>query len=489
MLPSGTAADDGQSTCTTCHAKRHPGYSPAASTTAAKVGCHDNECATVRASEAGELPTICRLNNPDGQPSCPRDEVPGKAGRGLGHCVEDPGVVPGNSNLHSCADHLDPPCAQVITQAGYPCNYDMGNFDPTLWGTLLQEECPETCGQCTSGGTRYCTDNALWTSNAGHSCHDYAIRQELKDRCFDDEQAFAACPVACGACGDCCGSFADDEDICFFRSQYEDGSEVSGVKFRDLIALPGSSVQAGTGDGENSYTTTSTFGLITDERDNFLPDEEIDGVWGIGNIQAEANCNPSCGSMQPFEAFISTDFSDLDDMFAICLSPGSGIDSWDIGEIVGSRIAQGATMHYHEIVDSFAYQIVSPRNIFAGSTEITLPATIRHARTIFDLNGPGFEFPSDVYDRVIQAFITEMGAGSTFGNGELRVDDLFNESLRCASPVPVNPPSALLLCFLALCCILHYPGCACASAYCLTRLVHHCIQSSAGWLPVDFRVE
>jgi hypothetical protein len=440
VIPAGTAADGGPSACTTCHAKLHPGYNPALSSVSSAVGCHSVECATVPGRSAGQLPTICRLENADGSANCPRVQT-----GGAGRCVEDPGVIPG-ARPHACEDHLSPPCDTVLNTYHYPCNFDMGAFDASLAGHLLHEYCPASCGLCGDGGTRYCADNAAWRDSAGNTCADYASAT-LQADCFGNELAYAACPVTCHSCGDCCGSFDTNDTLCFFRSSYEDHSAVNGVKYTDLIRIPGSSLGA-------TYSAVATFGLITDEESNFNPNEDIDGVWGIGNIVGGANCNPSCGSMQPLDALVhASGQRNLQDIVAICLdnhlcalglgSCVQGQDTIDIGEISPAKF--NGTMHYHTIRPSgqmcgaatcpqHQYIIANPRSFHFGITLARMPASMRVSRTIFDINGPGLEVPAALYASLIGALRTEINS-PTFGYGvALSTDDLLTR--RCASGVP-----------------------------------------------------
>ena len=374
------------------------------------------------------LPSICTMEDHDGNQVCPRQPT----GPGQGQCVEEPGLATGTAGLVACQDHLDPPCDQVVgapappgpaTPDGhYRCEMDMGMFGASLAGHTLSEYCPETCGICDRDATRYCADNAAWHDESGHACSAYRAGQPLHNTCFSGA-AYVACPVSCEACGDCCGSFDVHDDGCFFRSIYGDGSKVFGVKYQDTITLPG-----GLGGDARSHdlrVEQSIFGLITDEENDFEPDEEIDGVWGLGIIPPEENCNPSCGSMQPFHAFVEAD--ELSDLFAICLD-ADGISSWDVG-VADDKKYQG-TLDWHDVVSDREYDIGPPSSIEVGARNHVAGAALRDIHTIVDLHMAGIGMPTTLMSEFRTRFLAKVPA--TFSIATLSSSDLANQG--CVAP-------------------------------------------------------
>lgn len=374
------------------------------------------------------LPSICTMEDHAGNQVCPRHPT----GPGQGQCVEEPNLHTGTSGLVACQDHLNPPCTQVVNAPAppgpqtpdghYRCEMDMGQFGKSLAGHTLSEYCPETCGICDRDATRYCADNAVWHDETGHRCSSYGAGQPLHSQCFADA-AYVACPVSCEACGDCCGSFDVHDDGCFFLSTYGDGSKVFGVKYQDTITLPG-----GIGGDVRSVDLSveqSIFGLITDEENDFEPDEEIDGVWGLGIIAPEANCNPSCGSMQPFHAFVEAD--ELTDLFAICLDP-DGISSWDVG-VVDDKKYDGS-LDWHAVVSDQAYDIGPPTSIEVGARNHVPGSTFQNIHTIVDLHMAGIGLPSSLMDQFRTAFLAKVPP--TFSTAELSSEDLANQG--CVGP-------------------------------------------------------
>ena len=343
------------------------------------------------------LPSICALKDTTGQDVCPRSN----AAQGVGTCIQNDKIQTGPNALVACQDHLNPPCTEVINQYHYKCNQDMGVFGAATAGHVLSDFCPESCNVCAEeqedGATRYCADNPHWTSaTLGHTCNDYATNPTLQATCFNDD-TYVACPVACGACGDCCASFGTDTELCYFQSKYGEGSEVTGVKYSDMITLSGSSPTA----PGQPWSVRSTFGMITYEKGNFEPDPLVDGVWGLGRVSDQNNCNPSCGSMQPLDAFIATPgahgFSDL---FAICLNFG-GISTLDIGVLEPTKHA--GPMYYFDVISDTEYQINSPSALSVCTTTATCTATTVTAQqmasytTVVDLASEGLELPAPLF--------------------------------------------------------------------------------------------
>lgn len=404
------------------------GYNPTTSSTASLIGCHDDECASTQAPGEGMLPSICTMQDHDGNQVCPR--VP--TGTGQGQCVEDPSLRTGTTGLVACQDHLNPPCSQVVNAPAppgpqtpdghYRCEMDMGQFGAMLAGHSLAEYCPETCGICDRDATRYCADNPAWHDEGGQGCSAYAAGQRLHNQCFAGA-AYVACPVSCEACGDCCGSFDVRDDGCFFRSIYGDGSKVFGVKYQDTITLPGGI--GGDARSTNLSVEQSIFGLITDEENDFEPDEEIDGVWGLGIIPPEENCNPSCGSMQPFHQFVQAD--GLADLFAICLD-SDGISSWDIG-VVDDKKYQGA-LDWHDVVSEQEYDIGPPTSIQVGARNQVPGSALRNIHTIVDLHMAGIGMPTALMNQFRTAFLAKVP--STFSIATLSSSDLANQG--CVGP-------------------------------------------------------
>lgn len=372
------------------------------------------------------------MEDRDGNPVCPRERTPGATG--LGQCVLEPSLHTGTAGLVACQDHLDPPCAQVVNAAAavsastpdghYRCEMDMGMFGASLAGHTLSEYCPETCSICDRDSTRYCADNVGWHDDAGHACSMYAVGQALHATCFSGE-AYVACPVSCAACGDCCGSFDANDDGCFFRSLYGDGSKVFGVKYQDAITLPGG--QGGDARSVDLQVSSSIFGLITDEENNFEPDEEIDGVWGLGIIPDDENCNPSCGSMQPFQAFVEADH--LTDLFAICLDP-EGISSWDVGTVDAKKY-EGA-MDWHAVVSDKEYDIGPPTSIEVGARNHVPGSALRDLHTIVDLHNAGVGLPAVLMTEFRNAFLAKVP--DSFSVAALSSSDLANGG--CVGPEP-----------------------------------------------------
>ena len=406
------------------------GYNPQRSSTSAIIGCHDDECASVPMREEGALPAICTMEEKDGSPLCPR--VP--SGPGQGQCVTAPDLHAGTTGLVACQDHLDPPCSRVVnapappgpaTPTGhYLCDMDMGQFGAALRGHQLSEYCPETCGVCDRDATRYCADNADWTDEHGHRCHDYA-KGSLHNTCFQGE-AYVACPVSCGACGDCCASFASDDDGCFFRSFYGE-SKVFGVKYQDSISLHARTDQS----GDSLSAPESIFGLITDEENNFMPNEEIDGVWGLGMVPDELNCNPSCGSMQPFSQFLESS-PGLDDLFGICLD-NDGISSWDIG-VVDRKKYSGEINYVSVVPDSNGvmteYDIGPPTSIEVGNGNPVSLSSMHGLHTIVDIHTPNVGVPTAVMNDLRTAFLRVLP--ESFSVAQLSSADLVNSG--CVAP-------------------------------------------------------
>jgi len=374
------------------------------------------------------LPSICTMQDHDGNQVCPRQPT----GPGQGQCVEERNLHTGTSGLVACQDHLNPPCAQVVNAPAppgpqtpdghYRCEMDMGQFGASLTGHTLSEYCPETCGICDRDATRYCADNTAWHDEIGHTCSSYRAGQPLHSQCFAGA-AYVACPVACEACGDCCGSCDVHDDGCFFRSIYGDGSKVFGVKYQDTITLPG-----GIGGDVRSRDLTveqSIFGLITDEENDFEPDEEIDGVWGLGIIPAEENCNPSCGSMQPFHQFVEAD--DVSDLFAICLD-ADGISSWDIG--VADDKKYDGTLDWHTVVSEQEYDIGPPTSIEVGARNHVPGAVFSDIHTIVDLHMGGIGMPAPLMAQFRTAFLAKVP--STFSVAALSSNELATQG--CVGP-------------------------------------------------------
>jgi hypothetical protein len=104
---------------------------------------------------------------------------------------------------------------------------------------------------CEQGPVRFCDDNADWK---GGNCDDYRVDapNTKHSQCFSGE-AYVACPIACGTCGDCCaapppmmgeagdgdgdGDNAAAEPECYFYMRYADGSIVSGSKIKETVQL------------------------------------------------------------------------------------------------------------------------------------------------------------------------------------------------------------------------------------------------------------
>eukprot|EP01052_Picozoa_sp_SAG31_P016687 SAG31_NODE_1114_length_9852_cov_2.761509_7_plen_823_part_00 len=428
VIPIGTAADrTGAPRCLTCHHKDNPAYNPEASSTARSVSCHSAECASYTADSAVMLPSICVIKSKDGEDVCPR-----QARSGTGQCVLNSDVRTGPTALIACQDHLNPSCHQVIHEYNYACNQDMSVFGMEMAGHQLSEFCPESCGICEQreqeGYMRYCADNPSFINSLGYSCSDVASSPILQASCFNDN-TYVACPVACGACGDCCASYGTETGLCFFESKYGDGSEVTGVKYSDIISLSGSSpIHPG-----EPWSVRSTFGMITYERGNFEPDPLIDGVWGLGKVANDANCNPSCGSMQPLDAFVDTPGAHgLSDLFAICLN-FNGKSTLDIGEIQQSKYT--GEMYYFSITDDYEYEINTPTSLslcrtFYDCTTAALPTEqFRRYTTVIDVGSEGLELPQPLFDAWAAAFNNAL---STFSG--LSVATLIDQ--RCVGPMP-----------------------------------------------------
>eukprot|EP01046_Picozoa_sp_COSAG06_P013206 COSAG06_NODE_795_length_12228_cov_51.650507_6_plen_198_part_00 len=102
---------------------------------------------------------------------------------------------------------------------------------------------------CEQGPVRFCDDNADWKGPGGGNCDDYRVDapNTKHSQCFSGE-AYVACPIACGTCGDCCaapppmmGEAGDGDNAaepeCYFYMRYADGSIVSGSKIKETIQL------------------------------------------------------------------------------------------------------------------------------------------------------------------------------------------------------------------------------------------------------------
>jgi hypothetical protein len=306
----------------------------------------------------------------------------------------------------------------------------MAKFGAATAGHILSDYCPESCKVCdqekVDGEARYCADNTAWTDSMGHTCVQYKTTPSLKKQCFTNS-AYVACPVACDACGDCCASYGDTDDLCFFLSKYGDGSEVTGVKYNDLVTLSGDSpVTPGA-----AWSVKTDFGLITYEKGNFEPDPLIDGVWGLGKVSDENNCNPSCGSMQPLDAFVATTGAHgLTDLFAICLD-FNGISTLDIGVISPSKHAQ--TINFFDIISDTEYQIANPTKMaicLDPTTCTPFGTSFAGYQTIVDLGSEGIELPQDLFEEFQTAYQSVI---QTFAGG-LLVADMITKN--CAGPLP-----------------------------------------------------
>ena len=304
------------------------------------VGCHSPQCDTRFQSEAGlevgghlalcEVRTPANEAYPNGFVICPRENT-AEFEAGKGRCRIGPSVQAQMSAGPpvACADHLSCGagcgCNEVMA-LGYACDLDMAAFSPTLAGQQLSEFCPESCNSCAGaggGGTRFCADNEGWHDDSGRDCTAYAAGNPQHSQCFNTA-AFAACPVSCDACGDCC----NEADECYFYVQFIDGTAVTGSKVENEVEF---------GPGLRTHGVVEVFDWASDDPVKFDPDGDYDGVLGLGF--AAEHCNPAC-SETLWDSLISAE-SSMEDLFALCLSGLhestdvmiSGKSSWDIGTI------------------------------------------------------------------------------------------------------------------------------------------------------------
>jgi hypothetical protein len=165
---------------------------------------------------------------------------------------------------------------------------------------------------------RYCADSETWKDANGNSCAQYSQQPQLQEQCFGGP-AYANCPVACKACGDCCTA----SEGCFFFEQYTDGSLVSGGKLNDTVGLHG--VPSG-----NSASITSMLGVMKHVDRDFEASASVDGVLGL---TSGIVCNPSCslGFLENIWLANPT----MARLFALCLSGSVG--SVDFGAILRTR--------------------------------------------------------------------------------------------------------------------------------------------------------
>ena len=376
--PSGTSLTSG----TTSYSTSAVGGSP--------VQCHSPDCDSRFQSDeslrlGGHL-ALCEMKRPaneafpNGFVICPREgtsEFTSTAGEGKGICRVGPNtqvVTPSSGPAVACADHLSCGagcgCNEVVNVYNYDCGMDMAAFSATLSGQQLNEFCPESCDTCpgaasggtAEAGTRFCQDNDAWSDDAGRQCAAYAVGTALHATCFNSP-AFAACPVSCEACGDCCSA----DDGCYFYTQFVDGTAVTGQKYTNRVNL----------DPSTSLGTTAVIQVFDwasndpqFDQETLADGSKVDGVLGLGF--AVNHCNPGCTETM-WDSFHTAN-SNTADLFALCLYGLhestdlmlSGKSSWDIGAIDHNKYS--GSIHYFGI----PYEVEGrPNDYYITDTQFT----------------------------------------------------------------------------------------------------------------------
>eukprot|EP01046_Picozoa_sp_COSAG06_P001848 COSAG06_NODE_62_length_27058_cov_17.867725_5_plen_977_part_00 len=424
-------------------------FYPARSTSLAPVECHSADCVGPYgiSADAEAVPMICPLKNSGGDDVCPRYGGGGQTGKG--NCVADDSVQVGEAVL--CVDHLNPPCPDVVNVYGYPCDTDVGDFDPSRRGHLLSEYCPETCGMCTEGPLRYCQDNDQWTDDRGRGCSQYARSRALQNTCFSTV-AYTACPEACGACGDCCTDVWNGETSakCFFFINIKSGlgSTVTGGKFRDTI-------QVMTGENEALQAPDAMLGVFNYIEGDFEPNRNYDGIFGLA--PGDRTCTPSC-SQTLWDDFYQTSKlinPTARDMFALCLA--GDVPSWDVGGVrQGKFVDENADGSIDEgdvrwlpLIDApeghselQEWLVGGPSMIRVGNFPLDLTVAAMQQHSIrFDTATTKILLPREVYIAWRYTFLTQyaiLDDGATVekeGYEATAGFDMMNTTHGCAGPI------------------------------------------------------
>ena len=341
-----------RSQCPTCAQTQRTSYSPGRS--AEIVPCHSAACNMVPPDEEhGASIAVCRVEQPDGFPVCPREDdsdwPPSESpSTGKGICKTDTVQIEEGQTVVACDDHLSAGpgigCPEILNNynGAYTCGMDMAAFglSPNAEHprNLMSEYCPEECGQCGTEGTRFCRDNDAWTDSSGHGCSHYADGGAAHADCFATH-AHLACPVSCNSCGDCCTL----DDGCYFFSAYADGSAVTGAKYQDTVTVGGLSASA-------------VIGVYRWVHEEFEVSPEVDGILGLSFATGELGyCNPTC-SETVWDSLAAAFPGGLGDVFALCLSgmhtssPHRGISSWDVGEYDHAKYS--GAMHWFRVPET-----------------------------------------------------------------------------------------------------------------------------------------
>lgn len=424
-------------------------FYPARSSSAEPVECHSADCVGPYgiSADADAVPMICPLKNSGGDDICPRRGGGGQSGKGT--CILDTTVAVGDAVL--CVDHLNPPCSDVVNVYGYPCDTDVGDFDPSRRGHLLSEYCPETCGMCGGGPLRYCQDNDAWTDDQGQGCSRYARSSSLQRQCFSTV-AYTACPEACQACGDCCTDVWNGETTakCYFFINIKSGlgSTVTGGKFRDLLSV-------NTGDGEKLDAPSTMLGVFNYVEGDFAPSTYYDGILGLA--PGDRTCTPSC-SQTLWDNFYQTSKRtnpNARDMFALCLA--GDVPSWDVGGVRRGKFLDengdgsldegdvrwipliSAPTGHSELQE---WLIQGPSMIRVGNHPLDVTPTAMQQHNIrFDTATTKILLPREIYIAWRYTFLTQyaiLDEGATAdkeGYAETAGFDMMNTTHGCAGPI------------------------------------------------------